>query len=225
VQNRFLLPFCPSILRLVGTMRKHSYAIISAFCVLWLNPATPRSFADGTTNGAEHSEKRTSVAVIAQAAQLSGTDRPCAAADHRRLDFMIGSWNTSDGPANNAPRAEGYSTVEAMLDGCIVHEHRHVTRQGKKLFDGDAYWGYDVTTKRWLLFYLDDASHAQVYEGREDSGHLAFYRERPDPDGKMIVIRITYAPVGNGYTQAVERSADHGATWTSGGITTYLPKS
>jgi hypothetical protein len=137
---------------------------------------------------------------------------------------MIGSWSTSDASAANVPAAEGQSTVEAMLDGCIVHEHRHITRQGKKLFDGDAYWGYDVTTKHWLLFYFDDASHAQVYEGREDSGHLSFYRERPDPDGEMILIRITYAPAAKGYTQTVERSGDHGGTWLPGGITAYLPK-
>jgi len=138
---------------------------------------------------------------------------------------MVGSWETSDGPSGNPSTAEGHSAVETMLQGCIIHEHRHVTRQGKTLFDGDAYWGYDVTTKHWLLFYMDDTSHAQVYEGRADSGHLAFYRERPDTDGKTLLIRIAYAPSPKGYTQTVERSADHGATWTSGGVTTYLPKS
>jgi hypothetical protein len=112
-----------------------------------------------------------------------------------------------------------------MLDNCIVHEHRTVSRQGKRLFDGDAYWGYDATTKRWLLFYLDDQSHMQVYEGREEAGRLAFYRERPDADGKPILIRIVYTPVNTStYTQAVERSSDHGATWQPAGVTTYQSK-
>jgi hypothetical protein len=112
-----------------------------------------------------------------------------------------------------------------MLDSCIAHEHRTVSRQRKRVFDGVAYWGYDATTKHWLLFYMDDQSHMQVYEGREEGGHLAFYRERPDPDGKPILIRIVYAPVNaSRYTQAVERSSDHGATWEPAGVTTYQSK-
>lgn len=138
---------------------------------------------------------------------------------------MIGTWNTIDPGNGTGAAAEGESTVEAVLDGCIVHEHRSVSRQGKRLFDGDAYWGYDSTTKHWLLFYMDDMSHMQVYEGREENGQLAFHRERPDPDGKLILIRIVYAPEGSSrYTQTVERSGDHGTTWQPGGVTTYQSK-
>jgi hypothetical protein len=157
--------------------------------------------------------------------QAVAADRPCAAPDHHRFDFMIGTWHTIDPGNATVAAAEGQSTVEPMLDGCIVHEHRSLTRQGKRLFDGDAYWGYDSTTKHWLLFYVDDLSHMQVYEGREEAGHLAFYRERPDSDGKLILIRIVYAPAStSSYSQAVERSSDHGATWQLGGVTTYQSK-
>ena len=139
---------------------------------------------------------------------------------------MIGAWRTVDPATATVAAAEGESTVEAMLDSCIVHEHRSVSRQGKRLFDGNAYWGYDSTTRHWLLFYMDDMSHMQVYEGREDSGHLAFYRERPEPDGKLILIRIVYAPASStSYTQTVEeRSSDHGTTWQPAGVTTYQSK-
>jgi hypothetical protein len=157
--------------------------------------------------------------------QAVAADKPCAEPDHRKFDFMIGTWRTIDPGTPIVAAAEGESTVEPMLDGCIVHEHRNLTRQGKRLFDGDAYWGYDSTTKHWLLFYMDDLSHMQVYEGREEAGHLAFYRERPDPDGKLILIRIVYAPASaSSYSQAVERSSDHGATWQQGGVTTYQSK-
>jgi hypothetical protein len=157
--------------------------------------------------------------------QALAADRPCAEPDHHRFDFMIGTWHTIDPGSTTVAAAEGESTVEPMLDGCIVHEHRSLTRQGKRLFDGDAYWGYDLTTKHWLLFYMDDLSHMQVYQGRAEAGHLAFYRERPDPDGKLILIRIVYAAANtSSYTQAVERSSDHGATWQPGGVTTYQSK-
>ena len=154
--------------------------------------------------------------------QPSAADKPCAAPDHHPFDFMLGAWRTIDpGNASIAP-AEGVSTVEPILGGCIIHEHRSISRAGKRLFDGDAYWGYDSVKKQWLLFYFDDQSHMQVYEGRSDAGYLAFYRERPDPDGKSLLIRIAYAPTSaGGYTQTVERSADHGTTWQPGGVTTY----
>ena len=169
-------------------------------------------------------EPRSSPDSAAQS-QPKAADKPCSAHDHRRFDFMIGTWQTSDPGTATVPASEGESTVDSMLDICIVHEHRTVSRQGKRLFDGDAYWGYDATTKHWLLFYLDDQSHMQVYEGREDEGRLGFYRERPDPDGKPILIRIVYTPVdASRYTQAVERSSDHGATWQPAGVTTYQSK-
>ena len=145
--------------------------------------------------------------------------------DHRRFDFMLGSWRTSDPGNATVAASQGESTIETTLDGCIIHEHRRLFRDGKRLFDGDAYWGYDVTTKRWLLFYMDDQSHMQVYEGRTEAEHLAFYRERPDPDGKLILIRIVYAPVNDsGYVQTASRSADHGTTWQSAGTTSYKAK-
>jgi hypothetical protein len=169
-------------------------------------------------------ESRTSPDSAAQL-QPKPADKPCAAPDHRRFDFMIGTWQTSDPGTATVGASQGESTVDWMLDSCIVHEHRTVSRDGKRLFDGDAYWGYDATTKHWLLFYLDDQSHMQVYEGREEAGCLGFYRERPDPDGKPILIRIVYTPVNtSSYTQAVERSSDHGATWMPAGVTTYQSK-
>jgi len=163
-------------------------------------------------------------AALASPSLGSPAGSACAAGEHHVFDFMIGDWRTSDSPEGGAAPAHGESTVEAMLDGCIVHEHRRLMREEKVLFDGDAYWGYDVTTKHQLLLYIDNASHIQVYEGREADGHLAFYRERPDPDGKSVLIRITYKSAKEGYTQEVERSLDHGSTWKKGGVTAYLPK-
>jgi len=150
---------------------------------------------------------------------------PCAGREHRRFDFMLGKWHTSDlGSATIAP-AEGESTVESMLDGCIIHEHRSLVREGKHLSDGDAYWGYDSTTKHWLLFYLDDQAHMQVYQGEEKAGQLAFFRERPDSNGNSILIRIVYTPASaSTYTQTVDRSVNRGQSWEPGGITTYQSK-
>ncbi len=103
--------------------------------------------------------------------QPKAADKPCSAQDHRKFEFMIGTWQTSDPETATVAASQGESTVDPMLDICIVHEHRTVSRQGKRLFDGDAYWGYDATTKALADLLLDDQSHMQVYEGREDAGH------------------------------------------------------
>jgi len=73
--------------------------------------------------------------------QANAADQPCAAGDHHIFDFMTGSWRTSDpGNATSGPTA-GESTVDSMLGGCVIHEHRNLSRDGKRLFDGDGYWG------------------------------------------------------------------------------------
>jgi hypothetical protein len=138
--------------------------------------------------------------------------------------FMAGDWITSESPVSAGGASTGTSRTEAVLDGCAIWEHRYVEQNGKEVFDAHVVWGYDSTTKRMLLFYIDDRSHTQLYEGRFENGSWSFYRERPDTDGRTILIRVKYAPKGSGFTQSVERSSDHGATWGAPSIVSYEPK-
>jgi hypothetical protein len=159
----------------------------------------------------------------------AAAQNPCdAAGEIHAFDYMLGDWTTSDSPAPSGGTAFGTSHTEKILGGCAILEHRHIEQNGKKLFDADVIWGYDVTTKRMLLFYVDDGSRTQLYEGHRENGGWEFYRDRPDKDGTMITIRVTYAPQpsqGGGFTQTVERSRGHGATWEPGqSVTTYEPK-
>src|SRR4029077_417099 len=89
--------------------------------------------------------ERTNATTVTSSPNPPETNAACGSRDHHIFDFMIGSWTTSDSSATNVPLAEGMSIAEAMLDNCVIHEHRHLTRQGKKLFDADAFWSYDVT--------------------------------------------------------------------------------
>jgi hypothetical protein len=150
---------------------------------------------------------------------------PCPSAEAHAFDYMVGYWSTSESPTPAAGTTTGTSRTERILNGCAIWEHRYVEQNGKELFDAHVVWGYDVTTKRMLLYYVDDAAHTQLYEGKQENGAWAFYRERPDQDGKTILIRVTYAKQERGFTQTVERSKDHGATWEKGSVTTYGPKS
>jgi len=153
----------------------------------------------------------------------SASENPCTNSPVSTFAFMAGDWITSESTVA-VGAATGTSQTEAKLDGCVIWEHRYMEQNGKALFYGDALWGYDSTTKRMLLFYIDNRAHMQIYDGRLENGTWAFYRERPDPDGKLILIRIKYAPKGSGFTQSVERSGDHGATWGAPSVVSYEPK-
>ena len=148
----------------------------------------------------------------------------CPSNEVRAFDYMIGEWTTSDPNTPTGVPSSGSSRTEKILGGCVILEHRYVEQKGKKLFDAKVAWGYDSTTNRMLVFYYDDQAHAQVYEGRRENGGWAFYRERPDPDGKMVQIRLTYVPKGKGFDQIVERSRDQGKTWAPPSATSYSPK-
>jgi hypothetical protein len=173
------------------------------------------------TFNVEHKTDAASTATPSPATKAS----PCPSNEAHTFDYMVGYWSTSESPAPTVGAVTGTSRTERILNGCAIWEHRYVEQNGKELFDAHVVWGYDVTTKRMLLFYVDDAAHTQLYEGKQENGGWAFYRERPDQDGKTILIRVTYAKQERGFTQTVERSKDHGTTWEKGSVTTYGPKS
>jgi hypothetical protein len=150
---------------------------------------------------------------------------PCPSNEAHAFDYMVGYWSTSESPASAAGASTGTSRTERILNGCALWEHRYVEQNGKELFDAHVVLGYDALTKRMLLFYVDDAAHTQLYEGKRENGTWAFYRERPGDNGETILIRVTYAEKGKGFTQTVERSKDNGKTWDKGSVATYKPKS
>jgi len=159
----------------------------------------------------------------AAAASNKAETPACTAGDVNSFSYMAGDWTTSDSPVPAAGAVTGSSRTEVILDGCALWEHRRMEQNGKELFDAHVVLGYDVTTKRTLLFYVDNRAHMQLYEGRQENGRTSFYRERPDPDGTMVLVRVSYSPQGKGFTQTVERSRDKGATWQPGGVTLYEP--
>ncbi len=169
-------------------------------------------------------ERKAQTAVTTpQAGSLPGQSL-CPADEARKFDYMVGNWTTSESPTPADGPTTGTSRTERILNGCGIWEHRYVEQKGKEVFDAHVVWGYDATTKGMLLFYIDDAAHTQLYEGKRENGGWAFYRQRPGEKGGTILIRVTYAQKGKGFTQTVERSKDQGKTWEPGSVVTYEPK-
>jgi hypothetical protein len=153
-----------------------------------------------------------------------GTAQPSAATlcpsnELQALNFMAGKWSTTEAPVPSDGPVTGTSRTERILNGCALWEHRFVEQKSKELFDAHIVLGYDVTTKKMILFYVDDSSHTQVYEGRFEGGSWAFYRERPGESGQTISIRVKFTQKGKGFMQTVERSKDGGHSWEAASAT------
>jgi hypothetical protein len=98
----------------------------------------------------------------------------CPSDELQALKFLAGNWSTAESPVSSGGAITGTSRTETILNGCALWEHRLVEQKGKELFDAHIILGYDVTTKKMFLFYVDDGSHTQVYEGRREGGSWAF---------------------------------------------------
>jgi hypothetical protein len=94
-------------------------------------------------------------------------------------DMLPGNWSTAESPVSSDGAITGTSRTEKILNGCALWEHRFVEKKGKELFDAHIVLGHDVTTKKMLLFYVDDGSHTQVYEGRRESGGVGILQRAP----------------------------------------------
>jgi hypothetical protein len=169
-------------------------------------------------------EPKTEANTSAQGSTHVSAAALCPSSELQVLKFLAGNWSTSESPVPSDGAITGTSRTEQILNGCALWEHRVAEQKGKELFDAHVVWGYDVATKKMLLFYVDDGSHTQVYEGRREGGGWAFYRERPADGGQTVLIRVTYAQKGKGFTQTVERSKDHGHNWEVASVTSYEPK-
>jgi hypothetical protein len=170
-------------------------------------------------------ERKTEASGSSSGAMQASVTTPCPSGELQALYFLAGNWSTTESPVSSDGAITGTSRTEKILNGCALWEHRFVEQKGKELFDAHIVLGHDVTTKKMLLFYVDDGSHTQVYEGRHESGGWVFYRKRPGDGGQTILIRVTYAQKGKGFTQTVERSKDRGHSWEVASVTSYLPKS
>jgi hypothetical protein len=136
---------------------------------------------------------------------------PCSTAEHRQLDFWLGSWEVRD-PAG---ALVGLSQVDAVLDGCVVQERWRGQGTGAG-FDGMSLNTYDSATRTWHQHWVDNTGRSTELVGGVRDGRMVLQGGvRHGPNGPQVT-RITWEPVDHHRVrQHVERSLDDGRTWST----------
>jgi hypothetical protein len=136
-------------------------------------------------------------------------NRPCAAAEHRQLDFWLGHWAIA-APGGTAGST---STVSLSLDKCVV-----VERWGDgKDHQGENLFGYSPDDKSWHGFFADNRGRVHVFvAGKVAAGIAEFRGPSTAEDGRTIFNRVRIIlNRPNKVEQVWEKSTDNGATWTT----------
>jgi hypothetical protein len=134
---------------------------------------------------------------------------PCAAAEHRQLDYWLGDWIIS------APGSAGRSssTVSLSLDKCVVVERWGDGQQHK----GENFFGYSADDRSWYGFFADNRGRVHVFvDGKVASGVAEFRGPSTAEDGRTVVNRVRIIlDHPNKVEQIWEKSTDNGTTWTT----------
>jgi len=129
----------------------------------------------------------------------------CEAAEHRQLDFWIGTWDVLSGG-----EAVASSTIERSAEGCAVIE-RYRQRDG---YSGTSINFHDPALKRWRQSWVDTGGGVGEFSGEAGPGVMAFTGETHRPDGTKVMRRMTLTRLADGTVrQHSLASTDGGKTW------------
>jgi len=148
------------------------------------------------------------IAVSASAQAPSVQSRPCKEApEFRGMDFWIGEWEVETAQGNPA----GKSTIELVLDGCIVLENW----TGRNGYAGKSFNLFHRDSSKWEQLWVDNQGQVTRYEGEAKDGDIYYRTESVAPDGKKTMNRMTFFQKGpDRVRQFGEKSTDGGATWS-----------
>lgn len=153
--------------------------------------------------------------VIAAVVPLSVTaqptaieSRPCQESPgYRAMDFWKGEWEVESAQGNPA----GTSTIELILDGCIILENW----TGKNGYAGKSFNLFHRDSSKWEQIWVDNQGQVTRYEGDAKDGNIYYRTARVGPDGKKVLVKMTFFPKGaDQVRQLGENSSDGGVTWT-----------
>ena len=132
---------------------------------------------------------------------------PCTSPEYRQFDFWLGDWDTFDADAPGKIVARNH--VTRMADGCAPRE---VYEQGDGLV-GESFSIYDATRKVWHQSWVTNHGQLLTIEGTLQGESIVLTGENRSTDGKMTLIKGTWARVAQGVQETAETSSDNGKTW------------
>ena len=148
--------------------------------------------------------------VIAPAWAQSPPGKPptCAAPEHRRFDFWIGTWDVT----NPAGKVVGHNRIESALGGCALIEHW----TGAGGVRGTSLNAFDRDRRKWHQTWVDNTGGLLQLDGGVEGGAMVMTGDAVDKDAPSGVARqrITWTPQPGGTVrQRWESSSDGGKTW------------
>jgi hypothetical protein len=138
----------------------------------------------------------------------------CRDADHRALDFWLGSWDVVDAQGN----VVGQNDISAEQDGCLITERW----KGTPGDTGQSLNFYDTARKKWRQHWVAKNGAATDYEGELVDGAMKMEGTMVLRDGTPQVVRMTLTPNADGtVVQKIEQSPDGGVSWLVAFEATY----
>lgn len=135
------------------------------------------------------------------------TAAPCADNAYRQFDFWVGNWDVVD--ADRPGIIVAHARVEAILNGCVLHEV-YVDTDGHK---GESFSIYDATRKTWHQSWVTDRGQLLTIEGHLQGAAMILEGTDHLPDGTPRRVRGEWRSENHGVREVAARSTDGGATW------------
>ena len=140
--------------------------------------------------------------------KLDGVANPCRARpEYRQFDFWIGEW----APQNPQGLTVGTSSIQLILNDCIIFENWNTPQGGGKSF---SLW--DVRDGKWHQTWVDTRGGITHYTGGLEGDKMVLVAETVSPTGQKGLTRMSYSKLPDGRVrQHGEGSSDGGKTWNT----------
>jgi ketosteroid isomerase-like protein len=130
----------------------------------------------------------------------------CTSPEYHQLDFWLGDWDVFD---VGAKTPDAHVRVEAILDGCVVHEIYEDTT-GQK---GQSFSIYDAPRKVWHQSWVTNRGQLLVIEGNLHGDEMVLSGSQWASDDVEVQIRGVWKPADGGVRESAVKSSDGGKTW------------
>jgi hypothetical protein len=145
------------------------------------------------------------ISAILQAAVIAMP--ACTAAEHRQLDFWLGSWTVVDAATGSTA---GSSRIESAFKGCSIRE----TFVGPDGFEGGSINLWDRNLMEWVQFGTGSTGARMQFTGHWDGKRVNLITTQVRGGRTPLLIRMRLEPHPDGTVrQWSDMSSDQGETW------------
>lgn len=149
-----------------------------------------------------------SAAVCREASAETPKPSPCADAEHHRLDFWAGDWDTYE--ADEPTKWIARTHVDPIVGGCALLE----TYEQNDGLVGKSFTLYDAARKVWNHTWVTNRGSFMVLEGNFKDAVLSLEGPVTSLDGVKKTVRdVWISQPDGGVRETAEISVDGGKTW------------